>query len=144
MPRRFLENLGGNILSLYSGNSHRNKQRGEYFGEIEFFSEQPRTASAKSITFSNVFILSKQEFLTTMDRFYADKVPLHFCSLFSIANPPIIRNFSVWRKTVLISTEIISHCSRLAILAEAKDTSRLNVQTFISFVQFKFLSTNIC
>lgn len=38
-------------------------KKGEYFGEISFFSEIPRLSSAKSLSFSSLFVIRKEDFI---------------------------------------------------------------------------------
>jgi hypothetical protein len=42
---------------------------GKYFGEISFFLGIPRTASALCTTFTELFVLDRKDFLTTLERF---------------------------------------------------------------------------
>ena len=48
--------------------------RGEFFGELAFFSNRSRTAGAKSYNFSSVFKLKRENFLTLVQDFQTDKV----------------------------------------------------------------------
>jgi len=45
----------------------------QFFGEISFFTDKPRTASAKSHTFSNIFSITKQTFLALLENFPPEK-----------------------------------------------------------------------
>ena len=44
-----------------------------YFGEISFYSDQPRTASARSVDFANLFIIKRQDFINLINNFPRDK-----------------------------------------------------------------------
>ena len=44
-----------------------------YFGEISFYSDQPRTASARSVDFANLFIIKRQDFIKLINNFPRDK-----------------------------------------------------------------------
>ncbi len=48
--------------------------RGEFFGEISFFSNRERTAAARSLNFSSVFELKREDFLAVVQDFPTDKV----------------------------------------------------------------------
>jgi len=62
------------LFSLYS-NSHVNDlDRGAYFGEISFFSGQPRAASARAVDFTSVYYIERNEFLNFIQKFPLEKV----------------------------------------------------------------------
>lgn len=48
--------------------------KGKSFGFLSFFSGQPRTASAKSLEFTTVFILGRAQFLSKLEEFHTEKV----------------------------------------------------------------------
>lgn len=39
------------------------KIKGDYFGEVSFFSDKPRSASARSHDFSNIFVVNQKSFI---------------------------------------------------------------------------------
>lgn len=47
-------------------------QRGEFFGEISFFSDQERNACARSVDFTTVYMIKKQDFLTLLKKYQKD------------------------------------------------------------------------
>ena len=49
-------------------------EKGTSFGFLSFFSGQPRTASAKSLEFTTVFILNREKFLSKLEEFHTEKV----------------------------------------------------------------------
>jgi CRP-like cAMP-binding protein len=50
------------------------KFKNEYFGEIGFFSGKGRSASAKSVSFTNLFYLQRAMFLEQLAEFPLDHV----------------------------------------------------------------------
>ena len=49
-------------------------QEGNYFGEIAFFSGKERIASARSVDFSTLFVLSRSDFIRIMHKYPDDLV----------------------------------------------------------------------
>jgi len=47
--------------------------KGKSFGFLSFFSGQPRTASARSLEFTTVFILNREKFLSKLEEFHTEK-----------------------------------------------------------------------
>jgi len=49
-------------------------EKGKSFGFLSFFTGQPRTASARSLEFTTVFILTREKFFKQFEEFHTDKV----------------------------------------------------------------------
>jgi len=56
----------------------KNVGKNNYFGEISFFTAKPRTASAKSLNFSELFRLDRDRFLDIAGNFGADFEHFHY------------------------------------------------------------------
>lgn len=52
--------------------------KGSYFGEIAFFTGKPRSASARSLNFSEVFCLNKERFMRVIKYNVLDKEQFHY------------------------------------------------------------------
>lgn len=50
--------------------------KGEYFGEMSFFSGLPRTAGAKSVNFTSVYSIQRERFIEAVQHFPQDRVIL--------------------------------------------------------------------
>ncbi|KAM3133635.1 hypothetical protein pb186bvf_014322 [Paramecium bursaria] len=68
----FIQNGSVNIVLIRNNQHVIQLERNEYFGEIGFFTDQKRTASAQSLHFTSLVYIDKKEFLLTLKDYQND------------------------------------------------------------------------
>lgn len=97
--------------------------RGEFFGEIAFFSNRARTAGAKSYNFSSVFQLKREDFLTVVQEFPTDKV-IDIAEINCLITMKFNRKLFIIFKTKSTSKRITVIWALSALLANRSGISR--------------------
>jgi CRP-like cAMP-binding protein len=93
----------------FTGDSYdiANLKRGNFFGEMSLIDESPRSASARSISYSEVLYINKDNFLTFLEeqsslktKFYQNCTRQLIDRLRELGDNYVVTQYQLWRKAL--------------------------------------------
>ena len=79
------------IFHFFSSSYLKTLTKDESFGEVSFFTGKPHSISARSVDFSSIYYIKREEFILLLEEFPSEKVKLFF--VFHLLIFPFRRNF---------------------------------------------------